>query len=386
MANQKDKKPAYSLKSLRFEHFKGIKLIELKNLPEGAPWIFLTGENGFGKTSVLQAIASSLTEIEEHTFKYFPEQLNSELVCELHGHSFEFSFHKKDYLDFLFENKKKGFKFLACYGSSRLDSYIESDIKQSVISSLYDSTTLLENIEYQLSRWYTKQKDKEFSTKYETTKRLLIDLLQVKDIKVDFKTDQVSYIEQDEEGNAYKAVSLSELAAGYRSLVIMIGDMILRLFRTQPDVLDPKELKGIVIIDEFDLHFHPKWQKRLPGLLSKHFPYIQFIVSTHSPIPLLGAPKGSVFLTVQRTEETGVTLERLNHLEKELPTLTPNLLLNSSIFGYAELFSSQFNVDSSIRTEDTIPEVVFNEQLRKSMEKGLSPEKKEALRKLMKKG
>ena len=120
--------------------------------------------------------------------------------------------------------------------------------------------------------------------------------------------------------------------------------------------------------------------------MSKLFPRIQFIASTHSPIPLLGAPKGSVFLTVQRSEEAGITIERLNHLEKEVATLTPNLLLNSPIFGYAELFSSQFSTSKLIKTEDTLAEISFNEQVQQSLEEGLIPEKREALRKLMNKG
>lgn len=354
MENQNEIRPLFSLKSLRLENFKGIKLIELYNLPKGAPWIFLTGENGFGKTSVLQAIASCLAGFEGHLLQYFDGDFYPDLSCTLHdGRSYQLNQQARNRFAHQSQSSTDSFKLLACYGSSRLDTYTESSshkkYMESTTQNLYDSRSLLENIEFQLSRWYAKQEDPEFKTKYQTTRSLLIDILQLKDIRVDFKTDQVSYIEKDEEGHAYTPLPMSQLASGYRSLVAMIGDMILRLFRTQKGVHDPKDLKGIVIIDELDLHFHPKWQKRLPGIFSKYFPNIQFIASTHSPIPLLGAPRGSVFLTVHRSEEVGITLERLNHLEKELATLTPNLLLNSPVFGYAELFSSQFRSNQSIR-------------------------------------
>lgn len=390
MATQKDIKPPYSLKSLRFEHFRGVQLIELDKLPEGAPWIFLTGENGFGKTSVLQAIASSLAGFEAHLLKYFAGEFKPNLSCTLYnGRTYRLNQQTKNIFAGQSQSQQETFPFLACYGSSRLDTYTESSSRaanESTTQNLYDSRALLENIEYQLTRWYAKRQDPEFKAKFDATKELLIDILQLKDIIVDYKTDQVSYIEKDEEGNAYTPLPLIQLASGYRSLVAMIGDMILRLFRTQPNVLDPKDLAGIVLIDELDLHFHPKWQKRLPGIFTKYFPKIQFIASTHSPIPLLGAPRGSVFLTVQRSEETGITLERLNHLEKELDTLTPNLLLDSPVFGNAELFSSRFRPTQSIRTEDTQEEIAFNEQVRQSLEEGLSSEKKAALRKLMNKG
>jgi len=375
---KKSKKPTYSIQSFSFENFKGIKKAEVKNLPEDAPWIFLTGENGYGKTSILQAIAASLVYggIEEMQEMPILRNLkNDKLKIEVNNWS------QGQFIP-------RGFYKLTCYGSSRLDTYTESSLEKaqhSKIKNLFDTTSLLENIEYQLTRWYAKKSRENFNEKYKKTKQLLIDLLQIKDIKIDFNTDKVTYVEQDANGEAYEGVPLHQLASGYRSLIAMVGDMILKLFRIQQDILDPKELEGIVIIDELDLHFHPKWQKRLPQILTKHFPKIQFIASTHSPIPFLGAPKGSVFLTVNRSKEEGITVERIKHLEEDIHKLTPNLLLNSPIFGYADLFSSRFKANQNIHTEDTFAEIAFNEQLEKSFLKELPTDKQNQLRKLLKK-
>jgi predicted ATP-binding protein involved in virulence len=71
-------------------------------------------------------------------------------------------------------------------------------------------------------------------------------------------------------------------------------------------------LAGIVIIDELDLHWHPKMQREIPQLLSKIFPKVQFIASTHSLVPLLGAPENSVLLKVNRTKEEGITIEKVD--------------------------------------------------------------------------
>ena len=128
--------------------------------------------------------------------------------------------------------------------------------------NLFDSTSLLHNIELQFSRWYFKQDDPEFRKKYEAVKKLLIDILGVKEITVDEKTDDVLYTEQDSSGNSYQPLPARHLAAGYRSLISMIGDMILRLFELQPEITDPSELVGIIIIDELDLHFHPQMAKK----------------------------------------------------------------------------------------------------------------------------
>ncbi len=394
-----NKKPTYSIQSFHFENFKGIMKTEVNNLPADAPWILLTGENGYGKTSVLQAIACSLVGSykEKHIHEYFIETIKRVSVKTIIYNSGIYKLENKTINDkfrhplvhsFVRRNNKEKISSVACYGSSRLDTYTESsieNIRQSKIKNLFDTTSLLENIEYQLTRWYAKKSNKDFNEKYQKTKQLLVDILQIKDIQIDFKTDKVTYIEQDANGDAYEELPLHQLASGYRSLIAMVGDMILKLFRTQPEILDPKELEGIVIIDELDLHFHPKWQKRLPQILTKHFPKIQFIASTHSPIPFLGAPKGSVFLTVNRSKEAGITVERIKHLEEEIHKLTPNLLLDSPIFGYADLFSNRFRTNHKIQTEDTAKEVEFNRQLEQSFLKELPNDKQNQLRKLLKK-
>lgn len=403
---ENSKKPTYSIQSFHFENFKGIKNVEVKNLPEDAPWILLTGENGYGKTSILQAIAGSIAGHikEKHIDEYFRVNFSKTSLKStfsyLKGKKITLFVYRGKSINKESNNPKihtsytanynalRPFIPIACYGSSRLDTYTESSserIQQSKTKNLFDSTSLLENIEYQLTRWYAKKSDKEFNEKYKKTKKLLIDILQIKDIQVDFKTDKVTYIEQDNTGESYEPLSLHQLASGYRSLIAMVGDMILKLFRTQPDILDPKELVGIVIIDELDLHFHPKWQKRLPQILTKYFPKIQFIASTHSPIPFLGAPKRSVFLTVNRSKEAGITVERMKHLEEEIRTLTPNLLLNSPIFGYADLFSSRFKANQDIHTEDTFTEIEFNQQMEENFLKELPTDKKNQLRALLKK-
>lgn len=51
---------------------------------------------------------------------------------------------------------------------------------------------------------------------------------------------------------------------------------------------------GVVIIDEIDVHLHPRWQRAIGPWMTTHFPVIQFIVTTHSPLVCQGAVKGSI--------------------------------------------------------------------------------------------
>lgn len=378
------------LKSFFIQNFKGIKKLEIDNLPKEASWIFLTGENGYGKTCVLQAIATTFVRPEEPLYKYIIAGNNLLLRSTMHYNQtvFEISIphvkHGQKVIDkFLYpatiqknidkffdsaDYGKSVFPFIACYGSARLDTYSESSSKnRGITTSLFDSRNLLENIELQLTRWVLKQDDPEFKTKFESVTSILTDILQIEKIEVDTKNDKVLYFEKDADGNVFDPLTSNELAAGYRSIIAMIGDMILRLFETQPHVYNPKELVGIVIIDELDLHFHPKWQKKIPGLLSSIFPNIQFIVSTHSPIPLLGAPQGSVFLRVNRNTSDGITVERLEEIEQRIGTMLPNTILSSPLFGMQDIFPTAFNQADKIRTEDTWDEILVNDKLKQRL-------------------
>ena len=81
---------------------------------------------------------------------------------------------------------------------------------------------------------------------------------------------------------------LSTLGDGYISTTTWILDLfswwMLHLKLSNKDVLENKEIKGIVLIDEIEQHLHPIWQVKIIRLLRESFPKIQFISTTHSPL------------------------------------------------------------------------------------------------------
>lgn len=99
-------------------------------------------------------------------------------------------------------------------------------------------------------------------------------------------------IELDKEGYCL----FSNLSDGYRNMVAMVADITHRAARLNPHLGPDAARKsfGVVMIDEIDLHLHPKWQRRVVGDLKKAFPNIQFIVTTHSPFILQSLETGEV--------------------------------------------------------------------------------------------
>ena len=87
-----------------------------------------------------------------------------------------------------------------------------------------------------------------------------------------------------------------DLSDGYRNMVGIIADIAHRASRLNPHLGANAaiETQGIVLIDEIDLHLHPKWQRRVVSDLKKAFPLLQFIVSSHSPFILQSLEPGEV--------------------------------------------------------------------------------------------
>jgi predicted ATP-binding protein involved in virulence len=78
---------------------------------------------------------------------------------------------------------------------------------------------------------------------------------------------------------------LNQLSDGYRTTLAMVADLACRMVEANPPSVmkNPLEAEAIVLIDEVDLHLHPRWQQKIVPDLLKVFPNTQFIVTTHSP-------------------------------------------------------------------------------------------------------
>ena len=97
-------------------------------------------------------------------------------------------------------------------------------------------------------------------------------------------------------------VRIEDLSDGYRSVLCMTLELIrqLSLSYGQVEIFDKNgaiiiAVPGVVLIDEVDVHLHPSWQRTIGLWYRKHFPKIQFIVTTHSPLVCQAADHGTVY-------------------------------------------------------------------------------------------
>jgi len=368
--------------SIMIRGYQDIKKAFLEDIPSATQWIFLTGENGSGKTSILKAIATSLGY----------RLLDKKETIESPDFQVSINLHKgKDFSSYR-RNQNEGcnkrfplVSALVLFGPNRLISQKDKSKKgllskalkkEGLFQPLWDFEYRMLDIEEQFDAWRREKK----KGKDELEKRIyFIRTLLSKvvpglyDIRFD-KRERVGrekvvietkYIVRKDENSEEEEKYWQQLPSGTRSVFAMVSEMLIRLYHFQKDIIDPSELRGIVIIDEIDLHLHPNAQRQLIIDLSEVFRNIQFIVATHSPIPLLGAPKNSCFFKVEREKETGIEIINLNDID--VYHLMPNTLLTSDLFGMNSLFSRTQKSDKQIRTEQHYKDIALNDEVKKEL-------------------
>lgn len=104
----------------------------------------------------------------------------------------------------------------------------------------------------------------------------------------------------------YEELTSTQLSDGERRMLVIAGDVAKGLVEAHPHLADPLTGAGVVLIDEFELHLHPGWQRTMLVNLEKTFPNIQFILTTHSPQVLSHIPAGNIFLLETREGKISV--------------------------------------------------------------------------------
>ncbi len=373
----------FCLKYLEIENYQSLKKIEIDAIPVDSQFIVLTGDNGEGKTSILQAIAIGMYgDYDEYSNLVLCNKKDVNISIEA-KYKNQTIFNEYKGFGNQFSNIEKNINLIA-YGASRLQlqSSESQDVKnsrQSNIYGIFKTNNILQNIEY----WIKMQMLNNQKERIDLVKNLLIKLMpSISEIKVGHQVvhnkintskgifirntvDEfpVTYIENGIE------LQSEQLSAGNKSILAMIGDMIIRLYDSQPDTINPKDLYGIVLIDELETHLHPKWQRELPKLLSENFPLVQFIVSTHSAIVFLGMPKNSVFYNISKNEEKQTIVKKL---DIDIENVLPNQILTSALFGMENIrnVNNKGIENLSVETEHEIQERLQKEKLLKELSNG----------------
>lgn len=119
------------------------------------------------------------------------------------------------------------------------------------------------------------------------------------------------------------------LSDGYRAFLGWIGDLLFHICTTCPSSKKLLDHKGMVMVDEIDLHLHPEWQKSILPTLAKELPNIQFIVTTHSPLIVGSVEWMNIINMVADTHEAS----KAKRIKYQIKGLDADQILISDFFG-----------------------------------------------------
>lgn len=363
----------YSLELEGINCFKDKQFLDLSDENGNySPWTIILGDNGTGKTTLLRVLdrmqpVNKKNEEEEsgaasYLFNTFfrSKEFNVSLSSVEKRNLEKFTVSSSKNLNFILSSVSRSIinVFILSYGASRRMSKSTSlsqlDENKNKITSLFDESIELLNAE----EWYL-QKYLAFSTSENGIKiKLEQQLSLIKKVLIDFLPDvldlRIKEIKTVNDKSALEVkindkewVNLRDLSFGYQTLTALIIDIASKMMEQYPQSNNPLEEPAVILIDEIDLHLHPKWQRTVIDKLSFHFPNAQFIVTAHSPLIVQAAQDRNANIVVCRKEDDRVIID---NNPDEVKGWRIDQILTSDLF---ELSSSKSVSYEEMRNEKT---------------------------------
>ena len=298
-------------------HINKIRHLQNINIPiksDNYPHLILTGKNGSGKTSVLEAVANHLQNIANDTYKsflsyeqdieYYQDKLNngSNSVDDKKSlenckkqYAFYFGEVKVDFynIDDFISKYQKGNFIIAFYEANRKVVINEPlNPTKPAIKEVWNTKEIatreflnfLSDLKIQEALARNEKLDHEadiINTWFVDFEKLLKKVFQDDTLQLLFNYKNYSF-QILTQGKTFK---FTEMSDGFAAVLEIIIDLILKMQR-KDTLTRAYQQEGIVLIDEVETHLHLELQRLVLPLLTQLFPNIQFIVTTHSPFVL----------------------------------------------------------------------------------------------------
>ncbi len=310
------------ISELKIEHVRHLKDIRIPLSNDKMKHLILTGKNGSGKTSVLEALGRNLEARVssgrqeagiKQEIRYYEKELrelqgkegesfrvaNTEnmlrcLKAELADYTAGMSLilnHPPETLRYFFE---KGEFILAYYKAERI---FQADVSNHIEKiELQDKYSITEEprrvfVKYLADLKVTEalarnngKNDKADSIKrwFDSFTNLLRKIFGDDSLELIFEEEGFSFRIREKGREPF---DFNTLSSGFAAVLDIVLDLIVRMEKKTNRSFD-FNIPGIVLVDEIETHLHIELQKSVLELLTTIFPNIQFIVSTHSPFVL----------------------------------------------------------------------------------------------------
>lgn len=284
----------YYIKKIHINNLFHLRNIDIPIANEKTPHLIITGKNGSGKTVLLNAMANFLDNISDNTILGV-RKVGEKLDISIEHQQIDMTEINLDFLNVpeLIYSYQNGDFIMAFYEAARKVKMFEpknptkpvlvnrTPIK---ITSTDQFLNFLSDLKIQeaLARNENQIKDADEINKWFIDfTEILRQIFQDNDLRLKFNYKDYSFRILSH-GKEFK---FTELSDGYAAILDIVVDLILKM-QSKNSLTRAYKKKGIVLIDEVETHLHLEMQKMIMPILTKVFPNIQFIVTTHSPFVL----------------------------------------------------------------------------------------------------
>lgn len=314
----------YFINKIKVNKIFHLENFEIPIANEKAPHLIITGKNGSGKTILINAIADFLEMVRKDEslgyleYEYRLSNANNRAAtapADIHSKEI-FIEHWQDQVHDAFgrvdikfkdvyeiaRNYKDGQFLFAYYSAYRKPQMNEpKNPTKPVINKI---TTVRDSSTSQFLNFLSDLKIQEALARNEkliseadiikewfvSFEQLLSQIYEDSNLKLNFDYKDYSFRINVQN----KSFKFTELSDGYAAIIDIIADLILKM-QSGNSAMRAYEKQGIVIIDEIETHLHLALQKIILPILTKVFPNIQFIITTHSPFVLSSLPDAIAF-------------------------------------------------------------------------------------------
>lgn len=326
------------IRSISLKAFKGFDDVTIdcaKNDTEIYQWTVLLGNNNTGKTRIMQAIADmrpidmsgkgdeklfvspniAIKEVIKDRIqkklnkKFTPKKQPFDIICNLTNYGeWHYSLFSND-ISVEEGNKLERFHIFG-YGVSRYPSsnYKLAKDEFGACDTLFSHESRLINIEEWLMHldYAAKSNNQVAKKSLEKVRNVICSKIFPEIFDFKFKSSYTNnYVLFKTKDGWFR---YTELGFGYQSMLSWVVDLCKRMIETFPNAENPLLESAIVLVDEIDLHLHPKWQREVISYVSEIFKNVQFIVTTHSPLVIQSMKEVNLYV-LRRDDDDKITVE-----------------------------------------------------------------------------
>jgi predicted ATP-binding protein involved in virulence len=354
------------------------------------PVTIITGENGTGKTIVLDAIRGLLLatyQLERHiirndndfsvSLKYAIDNKTEHLSCSELTQKNQFQLNSDKFRNRFLANQEPDatWNWVVDYWTSKLstDSFEVKNLVAPIPENLYVNSLdgIQKNVEVaQLICFFDYLKNSDNNAERELGVRLFETLKRI--IKLSLIDGEFKYVARTTlepiVSQTGQEISLEKLSSGnlylIQRMVSLLGKMYSIHILNKYPIEELCQTQGLLLIDEAENHLHPKWQKTFIQSIQEIFPNLQLIVTTHSPFIVSSVENAKIFVCHSKSDHAEITDETDIYSNKPVEEI-----LLSPLFGATHPFNQNITEllqkrKKAINTKDDVQKTKIEKELK----------------------